>query len=101
MARGLPVQIPGADLHTAWQTMLWQASHIKGPAPWRVAKFVCSAWAARGLVFAGSNPGRGHGTTWTWHAEATSHMPQLEGPTTKIYNYALRRYEEEKQKKKR
>ena len=24
----LPVWIPGADLCTAWQAMLWQASHI-------------------------------------------------------------------------
>ena len=27
-ARGLPVRIPGADLSTAYQAMLWQASHI-------------------------------------------------------------------------
>ena len=27
-AWGLLVQIPGADLHTACQAMLWQASHI-------------------------------------------------------------------------
>ena len=27
-ARGLLVQIPGADLRTAHQAMLWQASHI-------------------------------------------------------------------------
>ena len=26
---------------------------------------------------------------WSGHAEAVSHMPQLEGPTTKIYNYVL------------
>ena len=31
---------------------------------------------------------------WTWHhssghVETASHMPQLEGPTTKIYNYVL------------
>ena len=28
LARGSPVWILGADLHTAWQAMLWQASHI-------------------------------------------------------------------------
>ena len=28
VARGLLVQIPGVDLHTAYQAMLWQASHI-------------------------------------------------------------------------
>ena len=31
---------------------------------------------------------------WTWqcslgHGEVASHMPQLEGPTTKIYNHVL------------
>ena len=25
---GLPVWIPGVDLCTAWQAMLWQASHV-------------------------------------------------------------------------
>ena len=27
-ALGSPVQIPGTDLHTAWQAMLWQVCHI-------------------------------------------------------------------------
>ena len=27
VARSLPVQIPGVDLHTARQAMLWQASY--------------------------------------------------------------------------
>ena len=43
--------------------------------------------------------------TWarTWHrslgrGEVVSHMPQLEGPTTKIYNYALGGFWEEKKK---
>lgn len=27
-ARGSPVRIPGADLHTTWQAMLWQEPHI-------------------------------------------------------------------------
>ena len=27
-AQGSPVQIPGVDLHTAYQAMLWQASQI-------------------------------------------------------------------------
>ena len=27
-ARGSPIQIPGMDLCTAYQAMLWQASHI-------------------------------------------------------------------------
>ena len=35
------------------------------------------------LCFIGSNPGRGYGTAHQDHAEAASHMPQLEGPTTK------------------
>ena len=33
--------------------------------------------------FVGSNLGRGHGTAHLDHAEAASHMPQLEGSTTK------------------
>ena len=33
--------------------------------------------------FVGSNPGRGHGTAHQNQAEAASHIPQLEGPTTK------------------
>ena len=28
-AQGLPVQIPGVDLHTAYQAVLWQASHVE------------------------------------------------------------------------
>ena len=42
----------------------------------------------------------------TWHRslghdEAMSHMPQLEGPTTKICNYVLGGYGEKKQKRKK
>ena len=46
-----------------------------------MVKFASSASAARGIT--GSNPGHGHDTTPSSHAEAASHMPQLEGPTTK------------------
>ena len=35
------------------------------------------------------------------HAEAASHMPQLEGPTTEIYNYVLGGFGEKKQKEKK
>ena len=35
------------------------------------------------------------------HAEAASHMPQPEGPTTKIYNYVLGGFGEKKKKKRR
>ena len=43
---------------------------------------------------------------WTWHcssghAEAASHMPQLEGPTTKMYNYVLGGFGEKKKKNKK
>ena len=43
---------------------------------------------------------------WTWHhssshAEVVSHMPQPEGPATRIYNYVLGRFGEKKQKKKK
>ena len=41
---------------------------------------------------------------WTWHsssshAETASRMPQLEGATTKIYNYVLGGFWEKKQEK--
>ena len=52
-----------------------------------VVKFVSSAFMAQG--FAGSDPGRGHDSGRQGHVEAVSHMLQLEGPTTKIYNYVL------------
>uniref|UniRef100_A0A9L0II43 Integrin alpha FG-GAP repeat containing 2 n=1 Tax=Equus asinus TaxID=9793 RepID=A0A9L0II43_EQUAS len=43
---------------------------------------------------------------WTWHrssghAEAASHMPQLEGSTTKIHNYVLRGFGEKAERKKK
>ena len=34
------------------------------------------------------------------YTEAASHMPQLEGPTTKIYNYVLGGFGDKKKKKK-
>ena len=54
----------------------------------RVVKFVHSASVARGFPSLDSGPGRGT-THSLGHVEAASHMPQLEGPTAKIYNYAL------------
>ena len=50
-----------------------------------------SALAAQG--FTGSDPGS------SGHAEAASYMPQLEGPTTKIYNYVLGELGEKQGKK--
>ena len=47
----------------------------------RVVKFMLSASVAQG--FAGSDSGRGHGTAHQATVEAASHMPQMEGPTTK------------------
>ena len=52
-----------------------------------MVKFSCSTAVAQGI--ARSNPGR---RTWhpsSAHVEAVSHMPQLEGPAAKIYNYVL------------
>ena len=49
--------------------------------------------------FVGSGPGREHGTAHWGHAEAVSCMPQLEGPTTKIYNYVPGGFGEKKGKK--
>ena len=64
-----------------------------------MVKSVRSAAAAEG--FAGSDP---WARTWhrsSGHGEAASHMPQLEGPATKIYNCVLGGYGEVKQKKKK
>ena len=50
--------------------------------------------------FAGLDPGQ----TWhclSGHIEAASHVPQLEGPTTKIYNYILGRWGEKQGGKKK
>ena len=51
----------------------------------RVVKFECSASEVWG--FAGSDPGRGPSSPV--RVEVASHMPQPEGPTTRIYNYVL------------
>ena len=59
----------------------------------QVVKFLHSTLAAQS--FAGLDPGCRHG-----HAEAVSHVPHLEGPTTKICNYILCGFGEKKQKKK-
>ena len=69
-----------------------------------VAKWLSSSallQAAQG--FAGSDPGRGTWHRSSGHAEAASHMSQLEGPTTKIYNYVLggERFGEKNQEKKK
>ena len=34
VAPGLPVWIPGVDLHAAYQAMLWLASHTKNRGRW-------------------------------------------------------------------
>ena len=45
----------------------------------RVVEVARSAAAAQG-----SDPGRGRGTARQAHVEVASHIPQLEGPATKI-----------------
>ena len=62
----------------------WLISH----APLQVAQ-----------CFVGSNPGRGHGTAHQNHDEAVSHMPQVEGPTTKNIQLCTRGLWGEKGKK--
>ena len=57
-----------------------------------MVKFARSASAIQG--FAGPDPGCGHGSTHP-------HMAQLEGPTTRIYNYVLGGFGEKEQEKKR
>ena len=63
-----------------------------------MVKFVHSASAAR--AFTGSDPGHGPSTA---HQAMLRRCPttQLEGPTTRIYNYALGGFGEKKKKKKR
>ena len=34
VAQGLPVWIPGVDLHTTFQAILWQAAHIQSRRRW-------------------------------------------------------------------
>ena len=58
-----------------------------------------SASVAQG--FGGSHPGRGRGYHSPGRAEAASNIPQLEGPTTKIYNCVLGGFGEKKQRKKK
>ena len=77
--------------------MAGKRSIHKGRPRARVVKFTCSALVVQG--FASSDPGHGHGTAHQSHAEAASHMPQLEGPTTKkIYNYVPGGFGEKKEK---
>ena len=53
----------------------------RGASP--VAKWLSSPTLLQvAQCFAGSNSGHGQGTALS-HAEVASHMPQLEGPTTK------------------
>ena len=63
----------------------------------RVVKFVLSALGPRVLPvqILGADM-----APFIMGAEAASHMPQLEGPTTKTYNYVLGGFGEKKQKKK-
>ena len=60
-----------------------------------MAKLAHFASTAQG--FTGSDPGRGHGTTHQ-AIEVVSHMPQLEGPTTKNIQLCTWRLWGEKEK---
>ena len=64
-----------------------------------MVEFARSALVAQG--FACLDPGRGHGTAGQAMLRAASHMPQLEGPTTRIYNCVLGSFGEKKKKKKK
>ena len=57
---------------------------------------VCATSVARG-----SDPWRGHGHLSLGHVVVMSSMPQIEGPTTKIYNYVLGGFGEKKAGKKK
>ena len=63
-----------------------------------MVKFVHSTLGAQG--FAGSDPGRRHGTAHQATLEAASHMPQPEELITRIYNYVPGRIWGEEEKKK-
>ena len=63
-----------------------------------MVKSTHSALAAQS--FAGSDPGCGHGTAHQAR-EAASHIPQPEGPTTRIYTYVLGGFGKKKKKKKK
>ena len=63
-------------------------------------------WLSLGLHLGGPRFRRFRSWAQTWHrssghAEAASHMPRLEGATTKIYNYVLGAFGEKKQEKKK
>ena len=71
---------------------------VRGPALW-LSGYVCA------LCFTGPGFLWFRYCPWTWHhfsghTEVTSHMAQLEGPTTKIYNYVLGVFRDEKKQKK-
>ena len=72
---------------------------IRGQPCGQVVKFKGSASVAQ--AFACSDSGHGHDTAHQAMDEAASHMPQLEGPITKIYNYLLGGFGEKKQGKKK
>ena len=75
---------------------VFKNNNILGWPHGRVANFVCPASVAPGL-----DPGRGRDTRSLGHVEAASHIPQLEGPTTKTYNYVLGGFGEKKAGKKK
>ena len=63
-----------------------------------MVKFPCSASAAQG--FMGLDPGCIPSTTHQTMLRQASHMPQTEGPTTRIYNYVLGGFGEKERRRK-
>ena len=70
---------------------------MREPALW--LSVMRSAWAVQG--FASSDPGRGHGTGSSGHAEVASYIAQPEALTTRMYNYVLGGFGEKKRKKRK
>ena len=71
---------------------------FEGPATWPVVKFTLQ-FSGPGFRWFGSRA-----RTWhlsSGHAEAVSHMPQLEGHTTRIYNYVRGDFGEKKKEEKK
>ena len=68
-----------------WNTEVYNINKVRVQAQWH------SGWVHAlcfgGLGFAGSDPGHGPTHHSSSHAEAASHLEELERHTTRIYNY--------------
>ena len=77
----------------------WFKNTGEEPVPWPSSSVRMLHFSSTGLHWFGYQARTRHHSSG--HVEAVSHMTQLEGPTTKIYNYVLGGFGEKKQEKKR